>query len=865
MKTNDSPIVTGLQPQQLCHDVLLEKYAAPGETSVREIQERVAKAVAADDAQRERFVRALAAGFVPGGRINSAAGLERVSTMINCFVQPIADTMSGYIDGMPGIMTALGQAAETMRRGGGVGYDFSRIRPKGALVKGTDSTASGPVSYMGVFDRSCATVESAGARRGAQMGVLRVDHPDIFEFIDAKKTPDFKALGLNDKEDAQLRSMIAGNPGFGWTFRNKFATLSNFNVSVAVTDEFMQAVADDKDFDLVHEAMPREPAGTKVCPDGKTRYIYRTVKAREIWDRIMRNTYDGAEPGVLFIDRINAENNLRYCETIEATNPCGEQTLPAYGCCDLGSINLTAFVTDPFTSAAEFDWKGFADTVAVAVEFLDRVLDVTRWPLPEQGKEAANKRRIGLGYLGLADAMAMMGYRYDSEEGVKFASSVTMAMRDAAYEASADLAKSLGSFPLFDAEKYLAAPAFASRLPDRIKSKIRMYGMRNSHLMSIAPTGTISLAFADNASGGLEPIFSLRVQRNKRMADGQIKAFLLDDHAYRVFKHVKGEDAESEVFVTAQSISVKDHLAVLGAVAPFVDAAVSKTVNVPEDYPFVDFQQVYVEAWKMGLKGITTYRPNEMRGAVLVSADTPSKTTEVPQAAMAEGAESDPLYKVLDKRPEGDLEGVTSKIVYWTSEGKQSLYLTVNFARVKGVVDGKEVEIERPIEFFVPSSQIGNGQQWVSSHMVQMSLNARYGGPVAKSLKNMREVVWEKGPVRCGTLTKGDGTAIPRYHDSDVAAIGYAIQQILIQRGYLDEDGNQVSTRELAARLAQRQIAFDFGDDAVSQEGKSAAVNAAPAVSLRGGHKCGKCGANAVHKRDGCEVCDNCGEVGSCG
>lgn len=672
METNDIAKAAPPALQQLCQDVLLEKYAATGESSVQEIQVRVGNALGDNEEQKSRFIEAMVAGFVPGGRINSAAGLSRVSTMINCFVQPVGDSMTGTVNGVPSIMDALSDASETMRRGGGVGYDFSQLRPQNAKVKGTDSRASGPVSYMRVFDRSCETVESAGARRGAQMGVLRVDHPDIELFIDAKKTPDFTAMGLEPKEAASLVSMIRSNPGFGWNVRKAFATLSNFNISVAVTDEFMNAVINDGDFELVHAAEPLFEAKTKVCADGKERFIYRTVKAREIWNRIMRNTYDGAEPGVLFIDTINKDNNLRYCERLEATNPCGEQNLPAYGCCCLGSINLTKFVISPFSEEAVFDKDGFAKAVATAVELLDKVLDKTRWPLPQQANEAANKRRIGLGYLGLADAMAMLGIRYDSDEGAEFAGQVTEAMRNAAYEASIELAKKLGAFPYFDAEKYLEEGTFASRLPESIKAKIRTFGIRNSHLLSIAPTGTISMAFGDNASSGIEPIFSLRVDRNKRMGDGSIKTFQLEDYAYRLFKSLKGEDAKSEVFVTAMKMTVADHLKVLAKVAPFVDASISKTVNVPADYSFDDFQKVYLDAWKLGLKGITTYRPNDMMGAVLVSADEQDKTVKEPAQDLRQ---DDPDRRVQLKavpnitevlrwpnRPDVTAEGVTYSV-----------------------------------------------------------------------------------------------------------------------------------------------------------------------------------------------------------
>lgn len=674
MKMNDMPVaMLPLGLQQPCQEVLVEKYATQGETSVQQIQARVANGLANNPDQVQRFAAAMEQGFIPAGRVNSAAGTDRASTLINCFAQPIGDSMTGDEEGLPSIMTAVSQAAETMRRGGGVGYDFSRLRPQNAIVNGTQSNASGPVSYMRVFDRACETVESAGARRGAQMGVLRVDHPDIEMFIDAKKTPDFSTMGLDQKEAVNLMDMVRSKADFGWSLRKAFAQLSNFNISVAVTDEFMHAVLNDGDFELIHEAKPTISTSTKVCADGKTRYVYKTVKARAIWERIMRNTYDGAEPGVLFLDTINRDNNLRYCEVIATTNPCAEQPLPPYGCCCLGSVNLTRFVSAPFTPLAEFDHAGFAATVAVGVELLNEVLDKTRWPLPQQQREAFSKRRVGVGYLGLADAMAMMGIRYDSQDGADFAGEVSRHMRDAAYRASIELAKVHGAFECFDADKYLEEGTFASRLPESIKADIRTYGIRNSHLLSIAPTGTISMAFADNASSGIEPIFSLRQERKKLKADQSREVIVLDDHAYRLFTHLNGDVATSDVFVTAMQMEVADHLRVIKAVAPYIDSAISKTVNVPVDYPFEAFERVYIEAWKMGLKGITTYRPNEMIGSVLESADSADKAKSV--ASVQDLKQDDPDRRVVLKdvpnitaalrwpnRPDVAAEGITYSV-----------------------------------------------------------------------------------------------------------------------------------------------------------------------------------------------------------
>jgi ribonucleoside-diphosphate reductase alpha chain len=598
MKLNDSNLA--LPPQQVTLDVLLEKYAKGDERTVEDVQRRVARALAAVERDAARwepaFYEALANGFIPGGRVNSAAGTTLQATLINCFVQPVGDSVSETVDGKPGIYAALMDAAETMRRGGGVGYDFSAIRPRGAAVRGTNSTASGPLSYMLVFDKSCETVESAGSRRGAQMGILRCDHPDIEDFIHAK-------------DHGQLK---------------------NFNLSVAVTDAFMRAVESDGEWELVHKAAPG--AGYDGTPlqrsDGL--WVYRRLKARDLWQQIMESTYDHAEPGVFFVDRANADNNLGYCETIAATNPCGEQPLPAYGCCCLGSIDLTRFVREPFSAAARFDFEAFGKVVRPAVRMLDDVLDATVWPLKPQQDEARAKRRVGLGFTGLGDALILLGLRYDSEEARGTASKIAEVMRDEAYSASVDLAREKGAFPAFDAEQYLAAPHCASRLPERIKTQVRKYGLRNSHLLSIAPTGTISLAFADNASNGIEPAYSWTYQRKKRMPDASMKTYDVEDHAWRLYRHLGGNmEALPPAFVTAMDVSALDHMRMVAAVAPFVDSAISKTVNVPEDYPYDPFKDLYLEAWRAGLKGITTYRPNKVLGSVLSTA-APAPEAEQP-------------------------------------------------------------------------------------------------------------------------------------------------------------------------------------------------------------------------------------------
>ncbi|WP_287878355.1 ribonucleotide reductase N-terminal alpha domain-containing protein [Acidovorax sp.] len=634
-RESNPPMNTTFSLQPISLDVLREKYLKPGETSAEDLYRRVARALASVEAPELRekyealFWDNLHAGAIGAGRIMSAAGTDIQATLINCFVQPVGDCIQGVDDeGFPGIYEALREAAETMRRGGGVGYDFSRIRPKGAQVKATASVASGPCSYMNVFDQSCSTVESAGARRGAQMGVLRIDHPDVQEFITAKRTP---------------------------------GRWNNFNVSVGVSDAFIEAV----------------------------------------------------------------------------------------------------------------------------------------------------------------------------QQGRAMAARIAQSMRDAAYLASVELAREKGAFPKFEAEPYLAAGTFASRLPEPIKDAIRTHGIRNSHLLSIAPTGTVSLAFADNASNGIEPPFSWMYKRKKREADGSTSEYSVEDHAWRLYRDLGGDvDALPDYFISALAMPAEGHIAMMEAVQPFVDTAISKTVNIPADYPYDDFKDLYLQAWRARLKGLATYRPNAILGSVLETHAAPE-----PAAAPTPVAPSfDPMRSVIESRPKGGLSAVAEKVEYWTQEGHKTLYLIVSFLPVPTGVGNSTVD--RAIEFFMPVGQSGESQQWITASMRLLSLAAR-GGFLERALSDMRKVAWDRGPVRLGTHQKDDGTRVPMWHDSEVAAMAYAIQNILARR-VTDPVQQQLPLEEPAPQVSGMP----------------------PAMA---GKKCTECGAHAVIRKDGCDYCTQCGHLGTCG
>lgn len=544
-----------------------------GDGCIEDTWHRVARALAGvephdREAWESRFYTALEDfKFLPGGRILAGAGTGHRVTLFNCFV------MGRIEDSMDGIFDALKEGAITMQQGGGVGYDFSTLRPSGAPALSVGVTASGPVSFMHIWDAMCATILSTGARRGAMMATLRCDHPDILDFVHAKRDP---------------------------------AKLRHFNLSVLVTDAFMQAVKEDGEWPLVFP-----PAGEPGS------VVYRTLRARDLWQEIMQATYDYAEPGVLFIDHINAQNNLRYAENLAATNPCGEIPLPHYGACNLGSINLTRFVRNPFAPSAEFDFAALGNTVPVAVRMMDNVCDASRFPLEKQATAVHATRRLGLGLTGLGDALIMLGIRYDTDAALHTASGIMQRICETAYRASIELAGEKGAFPILDRNRHVKG-AFIRHLPEDIHNGILKNGIRNSHLTAIAPTGTISL-LAGNVSSGLEPVFQYDYRRRIIEADGTPREYPVTDFAHARFRKLHGQDALlPDAFVTAGEISPFHHLDMQAALQPWVDNAISKTINVPAEYSFDDFQSLYEYAFDKGLKGCTTFRPNPVTGEVLV-------------------------------------------------------------------------------------------------------------------------------------------------------------------------------------------------------------------------------------------------------
>ncbi|MBP1805748.1 adenosylcobalamin-dependent ribonucleoside-diphosphate reductase [Rubellimicrobium aerolatum] len=731
----------------------------PVDLTVEDTWRRVAKALASVEADpsawEERFHDALDGfRFLPAGRIVAGAGTGRSVTLFNCFV------MGTVEDSMAGIFDALKEAALTMQAGGGIGYDFTTLRPRGAPVKGVGADASGPLSFMDVWDAMCRTIMSAGSRRGAMMAVMRCDHPDIEDFVTAKQDPQ---------------------------------RLRMFNMSVLVTDPFMEAVKTDADWDLTF--------------GGK---VFRTIRARDLWDRIMRSTYDFAEPGVIFIDRINRENNLRYAETIAATNPCGEQPLPPYGACLLGSVNLARLVRDPFGPGARLDEAELRELVAVAVRIMDDVVDLSRFPLPQQAEEARTKRRIGLGVTGLADALMMLGLRYGSEAAADWTRATMRQVARAAYLASVDLAREKGPFPLFDADRYLES-AMMRRMDEDVREAVRAHGIRNALLTSIAPTGTISL-YAGNVSSGIEPVFATSYTRKVLLPDGSRREEEVVDHAVALWRRLKGDAPLPDHVVTAQDLAPLDHVRMQAAAQEWVDSSISKTINVPADIPFEDFRDVYQAAWDMGCKGCTTYRPNAVTGSVLsVAEPKPAPKAEV----------------VPMDRPE-ELEGATYKLRWPGSE--HAIYITVNDI----VVEGRR----RPFEVFINSKNMEH-YAWTVALTRMISAVFRRGGEVAFVVEELKAVFDPRGGAWMGG----------KYVPSILAAIGIEIERHLKRIGFLDSEASLVPGQGVATPV-ERTGKFD---DAGWEEAPKDAAAAAP------GAACPSCGSTEVRVQEGCLSCATCG------
>jgi ribonucleoside-diphosphate reductase alpha chain len=738
----------------------------PIDRTIEDSWRRVATAIAEaePEAERakwtERFYQALSGfHFLPAGRILAGAGTARSVTLFNCFV------MGTIPDDMGGIFTHLREAALTMQQGGGIGYDFSTLRPRGAPVKGVGADASGPLSFMDVWDAMCRTIMSAGHRRGAMMATMRCDHPDIESFIEAKQAP---------------------------------GRLRMFNLSVLVTDAFMAAVREDAPWELSFGGV-----------------TYRVLRARELWDKIMRATYAYAEPGVIFIDRINRRNNLSYCETIHATNPCGEQPLPPYGACLLGSINLPSLIRNPFEAEAGLDLAALADVVRTAVRMMDNVVDISRFPLPQQTAEAKAKRRIGLGVTGLADALIMCRQRYGSTGAVALTETWLKAVQNAAYAASIDLAAEKGPFPLFDRDKYLGGETIRE-LDEELREGIARHGIRNALLTSIAPTGTISL-FADNVSSGLEPVFSFKYNRNILMPDGSRTQEEVTDYAYRLFHRMKGDHAAlPDYFVNAQTLSPGDHVVMQAAVQKYIDSSISKTINCPADLGFDSFKDIYLQAYELGCKGCTTYRPNEVTGAVLeVKAPEVLAQPELPLAAPApkpqdvfEAGGVVYMTRPLD-RPEA-LPGQTYKLRW--PESDHALYITINDI----VQDGRR----RPFEVFINSKNMEH-YAWTVGLTRMISAVFRRGGDVAFVVEELKAVFDPRG----GCWMEG------KYVPSLLAAIGDVIEQHMIAIGFMADPRRDAPVLRKVANLPEGQRL----------------------------PSCPKCSQPSLIRQEGCDLCTSCG------
>ena len=733
----------------------------PLDKTVTDSWSRVAKSLASVEKSPERWEKIFYSTledfkFLPAGRILAGAGTGRSVTLFNCFV------MGTVPDSIPGIFDMLKEAAITMQQGGGIGYDFSTIRPSGSDVKGVAADASGPLSFMNVWDSMCQTIMSAGSRRGAMMATMRCDHPDILSFVDAKS-------------DSQKLRM--------------------FNLSVLVTDKFMDAVKNKKDWSLIFD-----------------KKIYKTVSAKYLWDKIMQSTYDFAEPGVIFIDRINAMNNLNYCETISATNPCGEQPLPPYGACLLGSINLSKMIDAPFSENSKLNATLLKDTVSVAVRMMDNVIDVSKFPLASQEKEAHAKRRIGLGVTGLADALLMTGVSYGYDEAVEKTHEWLHLTSREAYLASTELAQEKGSFPLLDVNQFLQSGNMV-QMDDDVKEVIRSHGIRNALLTSIAPTGTISL-YAGNVSSGIEPVFAYSYHRKVLQKDGTKREEEVIDYAVNLWKEKFGNKEFPDYFVNAQTLSPTDHVKMQAAAQKWIDSSISKTINCPEDISFEEFKEVYMAAWDQGCKGCTTYRPNAVTGSVL-SVDTSEKkdieTSKITETSGEVVYMSDPLA-----RPK-DLEGRTYKVKWPDSE--HALYITINDILLH--------DQRRPFEIFVNSKNMEHFA-WTVGLTRMISAVFRRGGDVSFVVDELKAVFDPRGGAWMG------GKYIP----SILAAIGNTIETHMIEIGFLS-----------------RAV---LGPQSPETKKPTLTQQSSP-TSLRLTTFCPSCGENDLHMIEGCMTCSSCG------
>ena len=723
------------------------------EQTVQDTWHRIAKALSEVETEPKKwetiFYNALTDfKFLPAGRITAGSGTKRNVTLFNCFVMGvIPDSMSGIFD-------MLKEAALTMQQGGGIGYDFSTIRPKGSLVKGIAADASGPVSFMDVWDSMCRTIMSAGSRRGAMMATMRCDHPDIEEFIAAKS-------------DSQKLRM--------------------FNLSVLVTDAFMDAVKKGEDWKLIYNNK-----------------VYSVIKAADLWDQIMRATYNFAEPGVIFIDRINATNNLSYCETITATNPCGEQPLPPYGACLLGSINLAKLVEQPFDKNAYLDVSQLEDLVSTAVRMMDNVIEVSQFPLEAQKLEAKNKRRIGLGVTGLADALLMVGLRYGSDEAVKKTEKWMKTIALSAYNASINLAEEKGAFPLFDPEKFIVSGKMI-QMDEDVKQAVHKFGIRNALLTSIAPTGTISL-YAGNVSSGIEPVFAYSYKRKVLQNDGSHVEEEVVDYAVQLWRDKFGDAPLPDFFVSAQNLTPADHVKMQAAAQKWVDSSISKTINCPEDISFDDFKEVYIQAYDTGCKGCTTYRPNEVTGSVLSAASEEKSSSD-------QEVNGDIIYMSEPLDRPSTLDGNTYKLKWPDSE--HAIYVTINDI----IVNDKR----RPFEVFINSKNMEHFA-WTVGLTRMISAVFRRGGDVSFVVDELKAVFDPRGGAWVG------GKYIP----SILAAIGGILEEHMMKIGFIK-------------------------DSDTSLFHKSGEVTKVENLKLSRQKSCTSCGQFDLQMIEGCMTCRSCG------